>query len=230
MERLGSRLECARFSCGEVAAGAPVPASSDRHPHFLSLLEPNLDGLYALAMRLSRNHVEAEELVQEASTKAFLRFSSFRPGTNFKAWVMKILVNAFLTGRRAAKRSPVPLDEDAQGLGSRDPSPDENPPWPRTAEGFDDEVKRAVEGLPEAFRAPFLLGALGGVAYSEIAEILGVPVGTVMSRIHRARARLRSELKGWAREQGWLGSAARFASRDSRGAAPAAFPRNGHRA
>jgi RNA polymerase sigma-70 factor (ECF subfamily) len=82
--------------------------------------------------------------------------------------------------------------------------------WPAASEDVSDEVKRAVDDLPDLFRVPLLLATLGGLAYAEIAEILKVPVGTVMSRIHRARTRLRGELKDYARDTGWLGRKARF--------------------
>jgi RNA polymerase sigma-70 factor (ECF subfamily) len=178
---------------------------------FMGLLKPQLDGLFGVALRLSRSPGRAEELVQEATMKAFTHLDSFEKGTNFQAWIYRILVNAFLTQQRQKKRAPIALVDDEQVVA---PTPTEQPApeqWPTASEGVSDEVKRAVDDLPELFRVPLLLATLGGLAYAEIAEILHVPVGTVMSRIHRARTRLRDELKDYARDTGWLGKSARFA-------------------
>lgn len=181
---------------------------------FMALLQPHLDGLYGVALRLSRSPNRAEELVQEATMKAYLHIDSFEKGTNFQAWIYRILVNAFLTEQRQKKRAPIALVDDAQVVAPAphvETSADE---WPEASEDVSDEVKRAVDDLPDLFRVPLLLATLGGLAYAEIADILKVPVGTVMSRIHRARTRLRDELKEYARDTGWLGKKARFASHD----------------
>jgi RNA polymerase sigma-70 factor, ECF subfamily len=179
---------------------------------FMALLNPQLDGLFGVALRLSRSPGRAEELVQEATMKAFTHLDSFERGTNFQAWVYRILVNAFLTQQRQKKRAPVALVDDEQVVA---PEPTDQPApeqWPTASESVSDEVKQAVDDLPELFRVPLLLATLGGLAYAEIAEVLQVPVGTVMSRIHRARTRLRDELKDYARDTGWLGKNARFTS------------------
>jgi RNA polymerase sigma-70 factor (ECF subfamily) len=179
---------------------------------FMAMLKPQLDGLYAVALRLSRSPNRADELVQEATMKAFLHLDSFERGTNFQAWVYRILVNAFLTEQRQKKRAPAALMDDAQVAAPehvKQPGPEE---WPVASEDVSDEVKHAVDDLPELFRVPLLLATLGGLAYADIAEILSVPVGTVMSRIHRARTRLREDLKDYARDTGWLGKNARFSS------------------
>jgi RNA polymerase sigma-70 factor (ECF subfamily) len=177
---------------------------------FMATLQPQLDGLYAVALRLSRSPNRAEELVQEATMKAYLHRDSFERGTNFQAWVYRILVNAFLTEQRQKKHAPTPLVDDTQVAAPvtvEQPRPEE---WPIASEDVSEEVKRAVDDLPELFRVPLLLATLGGMAYAEIADVLHVPVGTVMSRIHRARTRLREELKDYARDTGWLGKNARF--------------------
>ena len=178
---------------------------------FLALLQPHLDGLYGVALRLARSPGRAEELVQEATMKAYLHLDSFERGTNFQAWVYRILVNAFLTEQRQKKRAPIALGEDAQ-IAAREPHQETSAEeWPQASEDVSDEVKKAVDELPDLFRVPLLLATLGGLAYAEIADVLKVPVGTVMSRIHRARTRLRDELKDYARDTGWLGKKARFA-------------------
>jgi RNA polymerase sigma-70 factor, ECF subfamily len=178
---------------------------------FLGLIQPHLDGLYGVALRLSRSPGRAEELVHEATMKAYLHRESFERGTNFQAWVYRILVNAFLTEQRQKKRAPMALVDDAQ-IAARDPHHETSAEeWPTASEEVSDEVKKAVDELPDLFRIPLLLATLGGLPYQEIAEVLSVPVGTVMSRIHRARTRLRDELKDYARDTGWLGKKARFA-------------------
>jgi RNA polymerase sigma-70 factor, ECF subfamily len=178
---------------------------------FLGLLQPHLDGLYGVALRLARAPGRAEELVQEATMKAYLHLGSFERGTNFQAWIYRILVNAFLTEQRQKKRAPLALSEDAQVAAREHVETTSAEQWPSASEDVSDEVKRAVDDLPDLFRIPLLLATLGGLPYQEIAEVLGVPVGTVMSRIHRARTRLRDELKDYARDTGWLGKKARFA-------------------
>ncbi len=177
---------------------------------FMALLEPHLDGLYGVALRLSRAPGRAEELVQEATMKAYLHLDSFEKGTNFQAWIYRILVNAFLTEQRQKKRAPAALMDDAQVAAPEPHVETSAEAWPQASEDVSDEVKRAVDELPDLFRVPLLLATLGGLAYAEIADILKVPVGTVMSRIHRARTRLRGELKDYARDTGWLGKNARF--------------------
>jgi RNA polymerase sigma-70 factor, ECF subfamily len=178
---------------------------------FLSMIQPHLDGLYGVALRLSRSPGRAEELVHEATMKAYLHLDSFERGTNFQAWVYRILVNAFLTEQRQKKRAPSPLVDDAQIAARDTPAETSAEEWPAASEEVSDEVKKAVDELPDLFRIPLLLATLGGLPYQEIADVLKVPVGTVMSRIHRARTRLRDELKDYARDTGWLGKKARFA-------------------
>src|SRR5580704_11829589 len=115
---------------------------------FMAELKPQLDGLFAVALRLSRSPNRAEELVQEATMKAFLHRDSFERGTNFQAWVYRILVNAFLTEQRQKKHAPSALVDDAQVAAHErveQPSPEE---WPAASEGVSEEVKRAVDDLP----------------------------------------------------------------------------------
>ncbi len=197
------------------ANGGFRPAKDQLLPaEFMALLEPHLDGLYGVALRLSRAPSRAEELVQEATMKAYLHLDSFEKGTNFQAWIYRILVNAFLTEQRQKKRAPMALLDDAQIAAPEPHSETSAEEWPIASEEVSDEVKRAVDELPELFRVPLLLATLGGLAYQEIADALEIPVGTVMSRIHRARLRLRDELKDYARDTGWLGKKARFAHHD----------------
>ncbi len=169
-----------------------------------------MPALYTAALRMTRNAADAEDLVQETFLKAYRAFGSFEEGTNLKAWLYRILTNTFINTYRAAKRRPEKADvediEDlylykrlgelsAAGVG-------------RSAEDelleriTDDEVKRAIESLPEAFRIAVLLADVEGFSYKEIAEITDVPIGTVMSRIHRGRRALQKALLDYAEARG----------------------------
>ena len=162
--------------------------------------------LYTAALRMTRNPADAEDLVQETFLKAYRAFERFEDGTNLKAWLYKILTNTYINSYRAAKRRPEKADvEDVEDLYmfrrlNELPGLDTG----RSAEEevfnhiTDDEVKRAIESLPEAFRIAVLLADVEGFSYKEIAEITDVPIGTVMSRIHRGRKALQKALTEYA--------------------------------
>jgi RNA polymerase sigma-70 factor (ECF subfamily) len=169
-----------------------------------------LDQLYSAAMRMTRNPQDAEDLVQETYAKAFAAFHQFRPGTNLKAWLYRILTNAYINTYRKRQRQPVQDShetiEDWQlaraethtsaGLKSAEAQALEHLP--------DSDVKDALQQLPEDFRLAVYLADVEGFAYKEIAEIMGTPVGTVMSRLHRGRNQLRGLLSDYARERGLM--------------------------
>jgi RNA polymerase sigma-70 factor, ECF subfamily len=173
---------------------------------FAELTMPYMSALYAAAMRMTRNPTDAEDLVQETYLRAFRGFEGFREGTNLKAWLYKILTNTFINTYRAKKRRPEQTELDdvedfyifrrIGGLESVDAS--------RTAETElldslpDAEVKEALEALPEQFRMAVILADVEGFSYKEIAQILEVPIGTVMSRIHRGRKQLQKLLWDYA--------------------------------
>jgi len=169
-----------------------------------------MPALYTAALRMTRNPADAEDLVQETFLKAYRAFGSFEEGTNLKAWLYRILTNTFINSYRASKRRPEKADvediEDlylykrlgelsAAGVG-------------RSAEDelleriTDDEVKRAIESLPDAFRIAVLLADVEGFSYKEIADITDVPIGTVLSRIHRGRRALQKALLDYAEARG----------------------------
>ncbi len=168
----------------------------------------HMPALYSAALRMTRNPADAEDLVQETYLRAYRSFDSFTEGTNLKAWLYRILTNTYINSYRAAKRRPEVSDvEDVEDLYLYHRlSPGQG--TGRSAEeealaGFtDEEVKEAIEALPDAFRIAVLLADVEGFSYKEIAEITEVPIGTVMSRIHRGRRALQKTLAGFARARG----------------------------
>jgi RNA polymerase sigma-70 factor (ECF subfamily) len=169
---------------------------------------PMLPSLYGAAMRLTRNPADAEDLIQETYLRAFRGFAGFREGTNLKAWLYRILTNSYINTYRKKQREPQIVE-----------GPDDLDEWylfdrlgARSVEGSaedevldripDQDVKRALESLPENFRIPVLLADVEGFSYREIAEIMDTPIGTVMSRLHRGRKALERALWETAKERG----------------------------
>jgi RNA polymerase sigma-70 factor (ECF subfamily) len=181
---------------------------------FTELALPHMQALYTAALRLTRNPADAEDLVQETFLKAYRSFDRYEDGTNLKAWLYKILTNTFINNYRAAKRRPEKADvEDVEDLYMyRRWGELQNAGTGRSAEDevferfTDDEVKQAIESLPEAFRIAVLLADVEGFSYKEIADITEVPIGTVMSRIHRGRKALQKALTDFAVAKGLVGS------------------------
>lgn len=173
---------------------------------------PYMQSLFSTAMRLTRNTADAEDLVQEAYLRAYRGYESFQAGTNLRAWLFRILTNAHINRYRSKKRRPEETDFDdledfylyrrlqnpgVLGRSAEDELMDLFP------EG---EVVKAVEALPEAYRVAVLLADVEGFAYKEIAEILDIPIGTVMSRLHRGRKALQKELYEFALARGLVRS------------------------
>lgn len=159
-----------------------------------------LDQLYGAALRMTRNAADAEDVVQEAYAKAFASFKQFRPGTNLKAWLFRILTNTYINTYRKAQRRPQTSDDEnvedwqiaraasheATGLRSAEVEALDAMP--------DTQVLEALNGLSDDFREVVTLADIEGFSYKEIAQIMGTPIGTVMSRLNRARKQLRAQL------------------------------------
>ena len=170
------------------------------------------DPLYGSALRMTRNTADAEDLVQETYLRAFRAWDRFEPGTNLKAWLFKIMTNLFISSYRQRRREPITVSTDDteefdlyQSLLAHDPGVG------RSAESIvleglvDDDIKQALSNLPESFRMAVLLADVEGFSYREIADMLGVPIGTVMSRLHRGRKALQRALWDKAVEGGLVG-------------------------
>ncbi len=176
---------------------------------FADLAMEHMDSLYAGAMRMTRNPADAEDLVQETYLKAYRGFEGFEQGTNLKAWLFRILTNTYINRYRQQKRRPEETDladvEDFylyRRLGGIDEARISKSAEDTMLELFtDDEVKDALESLPETFRMAVLLADVEGFAYKEIAEILDIPIGTVMSRLHRGRKAMQKQLYEYGRER-----------------------------
>jgi RNA polymerase sigma-70 factor (ECF subfamily) len=168
--------------------------------------------LYSAALRMTRSKSDAEDLVQETYLRAYRSYASFTEGTNLRAWLFRILTNTFINSYRAKQRRVQETDlgdiEDLylykriSGVDTASRSAEDT-----LFELFaDDDVKAALEGLPEAFRIPVLLADVEGFSYREIAEMLEIPIGTVMSRLHRGRKAMHKALLDFATDRGLLSS------------------------
>ena len=170
----------------------------------------HMPSLYTAALRMTRNPSDAEDLVQETYLKAYRAFGSFTEGTNLKAWLYRILTNTYINTYRAKKRRPDESDIDDlenfylyRRLGGLEGATAGRSAEEEVLERFTDtDVKEAIEALPEQFRMAVLLADVEGFSYKEIAEILDVPIGTVMSRLHRGRRALQKRLYEFGRQRG----------------------------
>ncbi len=170
---------------------------------------PHMDALYRTALRMTKNENDAEDLVQEAYVKAYRFWDKFEPGSNCRAWLFKIMTNIFINDYRSKSRSPMAVNVDEiddnflygqlSTLG-----PGDDPERQMFAKIFDDDVKKAIENLPDDFRLVVVLSFLEGFSYQEIAEIADLQLGTVKSRLHRGRKLLQKELLDYAIKNGYV--------------------------
>jgi RNA polymerase sigma-70 factor, ECF subfamily len=178
----------------------------DREERFVRDVVPFMGQLYPAALRLTRNSSDAEDLLQETLAKAYAAFHQFQPGTNLRAWLHRILSNTFINSYRKKRREPI---HDLGAEFSEDWQTGNDPlaPPARSAEAEaldrlgDSDILQALRNLPTEFRVAIYLADIEGYPYREIADMMGTPIGTVMSRLHRGRAKLRQQLAGRARRR-----------------------------
>jgi len=176
-----------------------------RREDFDTAILRHFDELYGTAVRLTRDKNDAEDLVQEAIMRAWAFWERFQAGTNGRAWIHRILMNTFINGYRRKKR-------EREVMGQVKVQVAKKPQWVhddegRRREGLSDEVEAALEALPEEFRTVVVLVDGSGLSYREAATVLDCPIGTVMSRLHRARKRLQAELRAYAVTEGYVHAA-----------------------
>ena len=177
---------------------------------------PLLDSLYGAALRMTRNPSDAEDLVQETMLRAYRAFDRFEPGTNLKAWLFRIMTNAYINTYRKRQREPQRVSADDledfdlyQELKNHDSQFGETPENIVLDSLVDSDILEAIDDLPEQFRLAVVLSDVEGFSYAEMAEIMGVPMGTVMSRLHRGRKALQKRLWELARDRGIVKGASR---------------------
>lgn len=176
---------------------------------FAEQATPFMDQLYSTALRMTRNRADAEDLVQETYLKGYRGFPNFTQGTNLRAWLFRIMTNTYINSYRKKQRRPSETDlEDVQDMYLYRRLGGDQADLGRSAEDelmdhlAEGEIRDAIEGLPEQYRLAVLLADVEGFSYKEIAEILDVPIGTVMSRLHRGRKRLQEQLMEFGRRRG----------------------------
>ncbi len=202
-----------------MAEATPVDLTSDEKRRFQEDALPLLDSLYAGALRMTRNPADAEDLVQETMMRAYRAFDRFEAGTNLKAWLFRILTNAYINVYRKKQREPQKVSSDEvedfdlyQELKNHDPRYTRSPESIVMDSLVDSDIIQALDDLPEQFRLAVVLSDIEDFSYAEMAEIMEVPLGTVMSRLHRGRKALQKRLWELANDRGIGPAAQRQAS------------------
>jgi RNA polymerase sigma-70 factor (ECF subfamily) len=193
----------------KVAEAKRVELSPEDKKRFQRDAIPLLDSLYAGALRMTRNPADAEDLLQETMMRAYRSFDRFEEGTNLKAWLFRILTNAYINTYRKKQREPQKISQDEiedfdlyRELKDHDPQLSVTPETMVLDRLVDGDILQAIEDLPEQFRLAVVLSDVEDFSYAEMAEIMDVPLGTVMSRLHRGRKALQKRLWDVARERG----------------------------
>jgi RNA polymerase sigma-70 factor, ECF subfamily len=192
-----------------VADARALNLSDEDKERFQREALPLLDSLYGAALRMTRNPSDAEDLVQETMLRAYRAFDRFEPGTNLKAWLFRILTNAYINTYRKRQREPQKVSSDDveefdlyRELKNHDPQFAETPESLVLDNLVDSDILEAIEQLPDQFRLAVVLSDIEGFTYAEMADIMDVPMGTVMSRLHRGRKALQKRLWDIARDRG----------------------------
>jgi RNA polymerase sigma-70 factor, ECF subfamily len=188
--------------------GQKLP-SEDQKNIFEEIAFKYMDSLYSTALRLTRNTEEAEDLIQDTYLRAYRFFDKFEQGTNFKAWIFKILTNTFINKYRKKVRTPQQVQLDKVEFGLESSAPKEINDWDgfdetNYSELFDDDIKSALSQLSQDFRMVILLADVENFSYKEIAGIIDRPIGTVMSRLFRGRKMLQNILELYAKREGYI--------------------------
>jgi len=176
---------------------------------FQALSFEHVDSLYNTAVRMTQNALDAEDLVQDVYLRAFRFFHRFERGTNFKAWIFKILTNTYINQYRKKINKPYHVDlekikynyDDKEAAAQTSTQESERLDYETL---FDDEIKNALQQIPDEFRVVVLLADVESFSYKEVAKIIGCPIGTVMSRLSRGRKQLQNSLRGYATKGGFI--------------------------
>ncbi len=198
-----------RDAGGLVRVDREKESAEQRRKRFEADALQYMNQLYSAALRYTKNPTDAQDLVQDTYAKAYVSFHQFEPGTNLKAWLYRILTTTFINTYRKDQRRPQLSDKELEDWQIADASSHTSDQG-KSAEDValenlpDSDIKRALAEIPEEFRMAVYLADVEGFSYKEIAEIVGVPTGTVMSRLHRGRKQLREKLTDYARELGYV--------------------------
>jgi len=188
-----------------MATPTPTPVDQKKRASFEQEALVHLDALYRVALRLTGNAADADDLVQETMLKAYRAWDQYEKGTNAKGWLLTILRNSFINEYRRRTRHPETVDVDTiEPFAVFGDVQEDDPQGAFFDQIVDDEVLKAIDELPVAFRETLVLSDVEGMSYQEIGKILGVPVGTVKSRLFRARQALQGKLYGYAVSMGYI--------------------------